>query len=529
MLAFGFKAVWFSLSLTGFLSSAATLPAFADAMEGYLIPILYTSTNFVLQGFFCLGMVWKMNPIEMPRAFCVAQPSLLGFAWLCMTAITTVLALSTSYAILRPAGGMPATPAYIRSQLRWKPWCLVMAVVPLTAFLAYLILLLRFDAVQPAEGLNCDAMDPVWVRLLTYAGVPLLLALPSFFLTCAAAFQFYAHSPRNIRSFARSNDHFTTVPLRRQSKIKPNSGWHEAKSYEQAIDPNPSMPQLSLTATGPSEDQRSITPSGTIFVAEVIPSPPDSISSARARVTAGRTPISPGAAQPGMRFHLPFQWKPPSPRPSCDFLRDSPELSSYRHTPSPLVFATPADEAGQGLNTTTISVTPDISERIYDAAPWLKDEKAYLRQIETVNANARRHEVQEDDEDYDAISGPLRWIRDSGETASTVKSELQFARTPQCDACGEEGRRFSPVDPTTYDAGFSETPIPNLHRVVWRILFFQFLSSATQIVATLSSLIDMFTQHLPPAPFGTHHVALLIAAWAPPIAFGVRSWRRKVR
>ncbi len=81
----------------------------------------------------------------------------------------------------------------------------------------------------------------------------------------------------------------------------------------------------------------------------------------------------------------------------------------------------------------------------------------------------------------------------------------------------------------TYDAGLSETSIPNLHRVVWRILFFQFLSSATQIVATLSSLIDMFTQHHPPAPFGTHHVALLIAAWAPPIAFGVRPWRRKVR
>ncbi len=204
------------------------------------------------------------------------------------------------------------------------------------------------------------------------------------------------------------------------------------------------MPQLSLTATGPSEDQRSLTPSGTIFVAEVIPSPPDSISSARARVTAGRTPISPGAAQPGMRFHLPFQWKPPSPRPSCDFLRDSPELSFYRHTPSPLVFAMPADQSGQGLNTTTISDTPDISERIYDAAPWLKDEKAYLRQTETTNA--RRHEVHEDDEDDDAISGPLRWVRDSGETASTVKSELEFARTPQRDVFGEEGRIFSHVD-----------------------------------------------------------------------------------
>lgn len=82
---------------------------------------------------------------------------------------------------------------------------------------------------------------------------------------------------------------------------------------------------------------------------------------------------------------------------------------------------------------------------------------------------------------------------------------------------------------STYDAGLAETPIPDLTRVVWRILFFQFFTSATQIVATLSSLIDMFMQSRPPSSFGTHHVALLLAAWAPPLAFGVLPWRRKAR
>ena len=83
---------------------------------------------------------------------------------------------------------------------------------------------------------------------------------------------------------------------------------------------------------------------------------------------------------------------------------------------------------------------------------------------------------------------------------------------------------------STYDAGLTETPIPNFTRMVWRILFFQLFSSATQIVATLSSLIDMFAQNSPPAPFGTHHVAFILAAWAPPIAFGFIPWRRhKVR
>ena len=75
---------------------------------------------------------------------------------------------------------------------------------------------------------------------------------------------------------------------------------------------------------------------------------------------------------------------------------------------------------------------------------------------------------------------------------------------------------------STYDAAFTETPIPDFTGVVWRILFFQLLSAATQIVATLSSLVDMSKHHSPPVPFGTQHVALLLAAWMPIVAFGVR-------
>ncbi|KAI0711172.1 hypothetical protein C8T65DRAFT_574982 [Cerioporus squamosus] len=532
MLAFGFKAVWFSLSLTGFLSSVAALPAFAQALDGYLIPGLYTATNFVLQGFFCLGMIWKMDPFEIPGAFCIVQPALSGVAWSFMTVITSCMTFATSYAIFRPAGGVPASPVYIRSRLGWHPACLIMAFIPMAAFAAYLVLALKFDAVQPVDGLNCDATNPVWVRLLSYAGVPLLLALPSLLLTCAAAFQFYVHSPRpprRSRSFVPSNDHFTPVPLRRQSKFRLNNGWHEAKGVDVEPYTTGSMPELTPSSTGPSADQRSVTPSGTIVVAEAIPSPPDSLSSARARMSTGRAPISPGCAKPGMRYHLPFQWQPPSPRSSSDIFRESPELTYSRQTPSPLVFAMPADDAGKGPNTTMVSVTSELSDRIYDAAPWLKDEKAYLRQIERAN-NARKHETtHDDDENYDAVSGSLRWIRNSDDTASTAKSELEFARTPQREAFEEVAWRPSPVDPSTYDAGLTETPIPNFTRMVWRILFFQLFSSATQIVATLSSLIDMFTQNAHPSPFGTHHVALILAAWAPSIAFGIIPWRRKAR
>ena len=91
MLAFGFKVAWFILSLTGqssfpvkppsrtedllgFLSSIAAVPAFAEALNGYLFPVLYCLANFVLQGMFCLGESgtpsgadWEANVIARGR------------------------------------------------------------------------------------------------------------------------------------------------------------------------------------------------------------------------------------------------------------------------------------------------------------------------------------------------------------------------------------------------------------------------------------------------------------------------------
>ncbi|KAI0360585.1 hypothetical protein OH77DRAFT_1418556 [Trametes cingulata] len=520
MLALGLKIAWFTLSLTGLLSSVAAIPALARSLDGYLIPALYGATNCMLQGFFCLGMIWKMNPFAMPRTFCIVQPALMSVSWSFMTALTTCMTIATSLAILRPAGGMPASPAYIRSTLRWHPSCLLLLIFfPMAALAVYLVLSLRFNAIQPADGMACDATMPVWVRLLSYAGAPLLLALPSFLLTCAAACRFYTHSPRSSPSFAQahSNDHFTPVPLRRQTKFRSSYGWHEAKGGEE-YSPPPVTPLEPIQ----SIDQRSTTPSGTLVV-EAIPSPPSSLSSAGAHLVAGRVPSSPRVAKPGTRYHLPFQWRPPSHTPT-EKSRESPDDNS-RSTPSPLVFAMPADDAGQPPNTTTVSVTPDMTERMYDAAPWLKDEKAYLRQLE--RANAWKKEIHDNDDNNDAISGSLRWVRHSDDSASIAKSELEFARTPQREEFEETTRRPSPADPSTYDAGLSDPPIPNLTYTVWRILFFQFFSSVTQILATITSLVDMFAQHNPPSAFGTQHIALLLAAWAPPIAFGIIPQRRK--
>ncbi|KAI0659243.1 hypothetical protein C8Q70DRAFT_1045131 [Cubamyces menziesii] len=526
MLVFGLKIAWFTLSLTGLLGSLLAIPAFARSANGYLFPSLYCVTNVALQGLFCLGMIWKMNPLAMPREFCRVQPALMGVSWSFMTSVTTCMTIATSLSILRPVGGLYANPAHILAHLRWHPTCcLLLIFFPMAAFSAYLVLALRFNAIQPTDGMACDATMPVWVRLLSYSGVPLLLSLPSFLLTCAAICRFYTHSPRGSRSFARSrainNDNFTPVPLRRQSKFKSTYSWHEAKGFDE-IGTTPMAPVQPTQ----SIDARSTTPSGTLIV-EAIPSPPSSLSSAGAHLVAGRVPSNPKVALPGTRYHLPFQWRPPS-IPGTERSRESPDRNS-RQTPSPLIFSTTLDETSQGpTQMTTVSVAQDLSQRMHEAAPWLKDEKAYLRQLE--RTKAWQHQVRdEDDEDenYDAVSGSLRWIRNSDDTVSIAKSELQFARSPQRDDFEETTRRPSPADPSTYDAGLSDPPIPNLTRAVWRVLLFQLFSSLTQILATITSLVDMFAQHSPPSAFGTQHIALLLAAWAPPIVFGVIPWRRK--
>ncbi len=348
----------------------------------------------------------------------------------------------------------------------------------MAAFGAYLALALKFDAVQPNDGMNCDATHPVWyaytpdihpsiqfsiwinisettscrlnrIRLFSYAGVPLLLALPSLVLTCTAGYQFYTHSPHqhHSHSFGHNADHFTPVPLRRQSRTKASPVYHEAKTF----DPSLWAAEVSPILTGPPPDQRRATPSG--VVVEAIPSPPDSLSSGRVRVIAGRAPA---VRRHDLRYHLPFQWRFNEPLNSVDGFRSSPDSSlrsQSRHTPSPLIFANPVEEGSR--YTTTVPVGSDPTERLYEAAPWLKDEKALLRQMEKVKRGLTHHDysrtaskdpIHDDDEDYDAAGRSLRWAGHPNGSISSAKSVLEFARRPWGDDFEEGLRRPSPAE-----------------------------------------------------------------------------------
>jgi len=122
----------------------------------------------------------------------------------------------------------------------------------------------------------------------------------------------------------------------------------------------------------------------------------------------------------------------------------------------------------------------------------------------------------------DNESGSLRWMRDE-DGLSTVKSELEFVPV---ESYMDDYLPYTTSSDTRVDCSSSILALAD--RTPWyrsnamqRLVFFQLFSSCTQILATISSLIDIFTGPGHPAPFGTQHVALLLAAWGPCLAFGI--------
>lgn len=149
MLSWTLKTIWFALSLsgtsrtlysnrisqlrhaplTGLLACWLVLLSFAKSVGRYWLFLGYCIGCTLLQGIFCIGwhsfrqlsrytshylagMVWRMNPFDMPQAFCIgtrfapsssalthdsiaAQPIIIGFASVLLSGICTTFAFST--------------------------------------------------------------------------------------------------------------------------------------------------------------------------------------------------------------------------------------------------------------------------------------------------------------------------------------------------------------------------------------------------------------------------------------------------
>ncbi|ETW75912.1 hypothetical protein HETIRDRAFT_390342, partial [Heterobasidion irregulare TC 32-1] len=179
MLPLALKVLWLVLSVLGTASAWAVLIPFAHAVGAAWAPVLYCLAVTVLQGAFCLGMIWRMDTHRMPHAFCVAQTALMSVSGHVLAGVCASFTAALYLSVHRPQR-LQNTP----SPLAWRAGYLwLVGVFPAAAFAAYLTVILRLDAVRPSNDMYCDATSPLWPRLLSYAGAPLLLAAPSLVLS----------------------------------------------------------------------------------------------------------------------------------------------------------------------------------------------------------------------------------------------------------------------------------------------------------------------------------------------------------
>ncbi|KAF8589144.1 hypothetical protein K439DRAFT_1613032 [Ramaria rubella] len=139
-----------------------------------------------------LGMIWHMNPIRMPHAFCLIQVILFSLGSFALTGLSASFSVANALAVFQPLSFNSGNAI-----LAWHPRYIPLVVVfPFVASGIHIGLLIFTNAVQPSlsDDLHCDATHPLWMRLVGYAGVPLVVSIPFLFLSCLTAFHLYRKS-----------------------------------------------------------------------------------------------------------------------------------------------------------------------------------------------------------------------------------------------------------------------------------------------------------------------------------------------
>ncbi|KAJ7136047.1 hypothetical protein C8R44DRAFT_392321 [Mycena epipterygia] len=327
MLPFSLKMVWFVLSLTGTIATWLVQMALGTLWGNRKAPLVFLISLTINQGMFCLGMIWRMDPFSMPRAFCIAQAILIQCSIYGLTASAMTFLVAANFHIRKPKGwGSP------ERTFTWHPiYILPLAVYPLVNSVLYIALVLKYDAIQPTNDFQCDASHPLWVRLVGHLSPAVILFLPSVYL-----------SATSIRTVRRTFKHIERArcdqnELPRQIRRERHSELHSSKPFGSTSFPS------SGSASSP-----------------------------------GRQPIDPAsplhAESQRLSFHLPFLRQlqsisqtlsppPPSPIPSvaADDGRESVASSSFP------TFAPVADKP-----TLYARHRPDESDDIADfSSPWM--------------------------------------------------------------------------------------------------------------------------------------------------------------
>ncbi|KAJ7096780.1 hypothetical protein B0H15DRAFT_774172 [Mycena belliarum] len=168
MLSFALKLVWFVLCIIGTVISWVVLVAFGSLLGSRWVPMSFCIALTVLEGMFCLGMIWRMDPFRMPRSFCVAQAILIHVSTYVLTGLSMAFCIATNFHILRPKTWanleqcvFPLFPLRTNTRarsLRWRRVYIIPVIVyPATISVVQITLNLHFNAIQPTDEMHCDA------------------------------------------------------------------------------------------------------------------------------------------------------------------------------------------------------------------------------------------------------------------------------------------------------------------------------------------------------------------------------------
>ncbi|TFK22371.1 hypothetical protein FA15DRAFT_706403 [Coprinopsis marcescibilis] len=182
---FGVKILWFILSLTGLLACWAVMMAVGRSTGSFWGWTVYCAGCTMLQGIFCLGIVWKMDPFSMPSKFCTLQAIFVALGSFTVTGSIATFSYISHLIIRKPKlWGESKHPSF-----RWEhTYLLPVAVFPLAATSVYIACVLKLHSVNPVREFYCESSTPQWVRFMSFAGMPLLLSLPSLYISICSVF-----------------------------------------------------------------------------------------------------------------------------------------------------------------------------------------------------------------------------------------------------------------------------------------------------------------------------------------------------
>lgn len=287
------------------------------------------------------------------------------------------------------------------------------------------------------------------VRLLSYAGIPLLFAIPSFVLSCLSSILLFSSqrhpgrtspAPTGTPSHkATPRESFTAFPAPRRERPRLSTLMTKRAPPCASLAASELDTVLQTPATTvfdpPTPRAASATPSGQEQIIYLVPS---RTPSDPARTSVGRAPISPVVARHSRHYHLPFSWRTASTLSlpaDKEGEHDTGSLHSFLPTMTP----------------SSTRTTPELHIHHMHLFPKLMygqpSSSTFLAELDGDGCGCSGHREEELDvfwdgttgeifydddggvgDDIETMSGSMRWARPSFASDETKSPELAFAR-----------------------------------------------------------------------------------------------------